>query len=61
MNEYVKLSQREHQLDIEEGRIKPETSVEQILDDGTIMVESLASSSSAPVSKPAHVVEDIEL
>ena len=61
MNEYVKLSQREHQLDIEEGRIKPETSVEQILDDGTIMVESLASSASAPVSKPAHVVEDIEL
>ena len=59
MNEYVKLAQREYQLDIEEGKVAGASTIEQVLDDGIVMMED--STSSAPSTKTTHVIEDIEL
>ena len=59
MNEFVKLSQREHQLDIEEGKVAGGSTIEQILDDGIVMMGE--SASTTLTTKAAPVIEDIEL
>ena len=59
MNEFVKLAQREHQLDIEEGKIAGGSTFEQILDDGIVMMGE--STSATSTTRTAPVIEDIEL
>lgn len=61
MNEYVKLSQREHQLDIEEGKIAPDATIEHVLSDEIVMMENTKTTTSAPATRTAPVIEDIEL
>lgn len=59
MNEFIKLSQREHELDIADGKIADGSTIEQVLDDDFAMLDE--TTVTKPTVTKETVIEDISL